>query len=69
MATNINQELRDLGLEDLINKGDSMEAEYERLRMEHVTRGLQNPLELRKLRRDIARVNTEIRNRELNLPA
>lgn len=43
----------------------SMEQEYQQMKFDHSTRGLGNPLELRELRRNIARVNTELRAREV----
>lgn len=41
------------------------EAHYENLYFEHSTKGLENPVELRTVRRDIARMKTELRSREL----
>ncbi|MEO6758700.1 MAG: 50S ribosomal protein L29 [Saprospiraceae bacterium] len=43
----------------------SMEREYQTMKFDHTVKGLSNPLELRELRRDIARINTEARSREL----
>ena len=40
-------------------------ADYQKLTFDHAIRGLDNPLELRVLRRDVARLKTEIRRREL----
>ena len=41
------------------------EASYQNLTFDHAIKGLDNPLQLRGLRRDIARFKTEIRRREL----
>ena len=43
----------------------SMEREYQTMKFDHTVKGLSNPLELRELRRNIARINTEARRREL----
>jgi large subunit ribosomal protein L29 len=51
--------------EQLLAQLGSMESEYHQLKFDHSIRGLGNPLELRDLRRNIARVHTEIRRREL----
>ena len=40
--------------------------EYSDLRMAHTMSPLDNPLQVRKVRRTIARISTELRNRELN---
>lgn len=45
-------------LEGLVNK-------YQKLQFEHAVKGLENPLNLRAVRRNIARVNTELRHREI----
>jgi len=41
------------------------ETAYQKLTFDHAIRGLDNPLELRGLRRDVARLKTEIRRREV----
>ena len=43
----------------------SMEREYQTMKFDHTVKGLSNPLELRELRRNIARIHTEARRREL----
>lgn len=50
---------------DLASQITSLELEYQQMKFDHAVRGLANPLELRDLRRNIARVNTEVRRREL----
>jgi large subunit ribosomal protein L29 len=50
---------------DLLGQITSMENEYQQMKFDHAVRGLANPLELRNLRRKIARFHTEIRQREL----
>ena len=43
----------------------SMEHEYQQMKFDHAVKGLGNPLELREVRRNIARILTEGRSREL----
>ncbi len=57
--------LENLEIGDLHNRIKAMQDEYLRLKFEHASRGLANPMELRRLRRDIARYHTEVRRREL----
>ena len=65
MASNKSLEYKDFSVEDLKNELINKENEYKQLCFDHAVTGLENPLSLRELRRDIARINTEIRNREL----
>jgi large subunit ribosomal protein L29 len=41
------------------------EAQYNKIRFDHVIKGLDNPIVLREVRRDIARLKTETRRRQL----
>ena len=43
----------------------SMENELQQMKFDHAVKGLGNPMELRELRRNIARIQTEARRREL----
>ncbi len=65
-STNINPELKSMSDEDLRNELAASEMEYQKNNFEHAVKGLANPLELRVMRRDIARVQTEIRSREVS---
>jgi large subunit ribosomal protein L29 len=42
-----------------------MENDFLQLKFDHAIKGLPNPMDIRFLRRDIARVKTEMRKREL----
>ena len=42
-----------------------MVNEYQQMKFDHAVKGLANPLEIRDLRRKIARFQTEVRQREL----
>ncbi len=41
------------------------ETELQRMKIQNSVTGLENPLKIKELRRDIARLNTEVRAREL----
>ena len=58
-------ELADREVADLLAEIASMENEYQQMKFDHAVKGLANPLEIRGLRRKIARFHTEIRQREL----
>ncbi|MDE6401908.1 MAG: 50S ribosomal protein L29 [Clostridiales bacterium] len=55
-------ELRD---DELQQKLESLKTELFNLRFSHATGQLSNPLQIQNVRRDIARVKTVIREREL----
>lgn len=58
-------ELADKNLQDLQTEVETLEQEYQRMKFDHAVRGLGNPLDLRELRRNIARIHTEVRAREM----
>ncbi len=55
--------------DELREKLNVAEELYVNLKFEHATKGLENPMELRTVRRDIARMNTELRAREIKQEA
>ncbi|MBV6425696.1 MAG: 50S ribosomal protein L29 [Haliscomenobacter sp.] len=59
------EELQDYSLEDLTAEIEQTEASYQKLRFDHAIKGLEDPMRLREVRRDIARLRTEQRRREL----
>jgi large subunit ribosomal protein L29 len=63
MATNKFIELQQYTDEDLQNEINVTEEQYKKLKFDHAIRGLENPLLLKEVRRDIARLNTEKRSR------
>ncbi len=65
MATKKYLELQDFSDADLANELQQTELQYEKLKFDHAIKGLENPLLLREVRRDIARLNTEVRRREI----
>jgi large subunit ribosomal protein L29 len=44
---------------------EKLATTYQQLRFEHAIKGLQDPRDIRTVRRNIARVNTELRKREI----
>lgn len=66
MATKKYLELQDYSDADLQSELDQTEAQFNKLKFDHAIKGLENPLVLREVRRDIARLKTEIRRRELS---
>ena len=50
--------VRELTVEELVNKEKDLREELFRLRFQHVTGQLENPIRLRVLRRELARVIT-----------
>ena len=59
------EEIRALGPEELADRIDEIEEEMFRLRLQHEFGQLDNPLRLRTLRRDLARLKTIRREAEL----
>ena len=64
MAKN-NQDLQELDLAGLVQELRETKQEALNLRFRHATGQLDNSSELRKVRRQIARINTQIRAREI----
>ncbi len=65
MATKKFLELQEFSDADLQSELKETEAQYQKLKFDHAIKGLDNPLVLREVRRDIARLRTEIRRREV----
>ena len=60
-----NSDIRDLSVEDLQEKLDSLKKQYTDLKINHTVSPLENPIQLRVLRKTVARIATELTNREL----
>ncbi len=65
MASKKYLELQEFSDTDLVGELEQTELQYQKLEFDHAIKGLDNPLILREVRRDIARLKTEIRRREL----
>ncbi|MEK6758273.1 MAG: 50S ribosomal protein L29 [Deltaproteobacteria bacterium] len=57
-------EVRDMKIEEMKTKAQELTKELFNLRMRHITNQLENPLKLRILKKDLARVNTIIAEKE-----
>ena len=60
------KKMRELTEVELNTELTKMKKELFNLRFQHVTGQLENPVKMREIRRDIARVKTIIRENELN---
>ena len=60
------QEVRELSTTDLIERIETETAKLQQLKMNHSITPLENPSQIKAARRDIARMKTELRQRELN---
>jgi large subunit ribosomal protein L29 len=58
-------EIRDMTDQEIRDRVEQLEEERFRLRFRSATQQLENPMLLRNLRRDIARLKTVLREREL----
>ena len=65
MASKKYLEFQELSDTDLGTELEAALNEYQRMNFDHAIKGLDNPLVLREMRRDIARLQTEIRRREV----
>lgn len=59
-------EIRELQTSELQERLDAEVANYTSLRLTHAVSPLENPMKLKEVRRNIARMKTELRQRELN---
>ncbi len=66
MATKKYIELQDFTVDKLRKEIEESEVDFNKLRFEHAAKGLDNPLRIRESRRDLARLKTELRKRELS---
>jgi large subunit ribosomal protein L29 len=58
-------EIKELSTADLQDKLGALKKNYTDLKMAHAITPMENPLELRTLRRTVARIATELTKREL----
>jgi large subunit ribosomal protein L29 len=61
-----NSEIKELTTQELQERLDAAKAQLANLKLNHSISPLDNPLQLRDARKDIARMATELRQRELN---
>ena len=60
------KEVRELETKDLAEKIEAEVAKYNQMKLNHAISPLENPSEIKATRRDIARMKTVLRERELN---
>ena len=63
MATKKFIELQEFTEDQLNSELEQTVAQYQKLKFDHALRGLENPLALKEVRRDIARLKTEANRR------
>lgn len=59
-------EIKDLTTEEIREKIETEKAALNKMKMNHAVSPLENPMLIRMTRRNIARLMTELRKRELN---
>jgi large subunit ribosomal protein L29 len=59
-------EIREMSMDDLKSRIDELTRERFNLRFRSATESIENPMRFRDLRRDIARLQTILREREAN---
>ena len=60
------QEIRELDTKELAERIDTEVAKLQNMKLNHAITPLENPSQIKAARRDIARMKTELRQRELN---
>lgn len=65
MASKKYLELQEYSDADLAAELNKTSTEFQKLKFDHAIRGLDNPSALKEVRRDIARLKTEVRRREV----
>ncbi|MDG2448208.1 MAG: 50S ribosomal protein L29 [Saprospiraceae bacterium] len=65
MASKKYIELQEFTDPELMDELNQTEVQYQKMTFDHAIKGLDNPILLKEVRRDIARLKTEVRRREL----
>ena len=60
------KEVRNLDTKELAEKLENAQAALDTMKLNHQVSPLENPSQIKSARRDIARIMTELRSRELN---
>ena len=60
------KEILELETKDLAERVEESVAKYNQMKLNHAITPLENPSQIKAVRRDIARMKTELRQRELN---
>ena len=59
-------EVKELDAQALAEKLEAAKAQLQQMKLNHTIAPLENPSQIKAVRRDIARMKTELRQRELN---
>ena len=59
-------EIKELSTKELQERMEADVTRYAQMKLNHAISPLENPMQLKSLRRDIARMKSELRSRELN---
>ena len=59
-------EIKNIETKELAERLDAEVAKYNQMKLNHAITPLENPSQIKAARRDIARMKTELRQRELN---
>ena len=59
-----NSEILELSTEEIVARINEERASLTKLRFAHTVSAIENPLRINKIRKDIARLNTELTNRK-----
>ena len=65
MATKRTTELKNMEIADIQTKISELTEELGKMKFDHAVKGLANPLLIRSQRKEIARLMTEVRQREI----
>ena len=60
------KEIRDMSREEMTQKLEELKKDLFNLRFQHATNQLDNPIKIVAVKRDIARINTIIREKEIS---
>ena len=60
------KEIKELETKELAEKLETEVANYNQMKLNHAVTPMENPSQIKAARRDIARMKTELRQRELN---
>ena len=61
------KEVRELETNDLVERIDAEVAKYNQMKLNHAITPMEKPSEIKATRRDIARMKTVLREKELNI--
>jgi large subunit ribosomal protein L29 len=64
MALN-KEDIKQMTTEELLEKGRETKVQLKKMEFNHAISAIENPLQIKAVRRDIARLLTELRSREL----